>query len=83
MPTVTINIAAPGTPLSGGGTSAVGHMWYSLDNGQGAVGSYGFAPVESSYGSPIAPGQTYGNDNTNYQSPGYSKTIEITQPQYG
>ncbi|MFI3156939.1 MAG: S8 family serine peptidase, partial [Methylococcaceae bacterium] len=82
MLTVTINIADRGTPLSTGGTSSVGHMWYSLDNGNGKISSWGFAPDINHQGQPFAPGQTYNNDNTHYTTPTYTRTIEITPAQY-
>lgn len=52
--TVTINIAGRGTPLLGGDTSSVGHMWFELNN-NGIKTSYGFAPDESHQGQPFAP----------------------------
>ena len=82
VPTVTINIADRGAPLSDGGTSAAGHMWYELADNQGQLSSYGFAPDEEHHGKPFSPGQVYSNDSANYQKPAYSRTIEITQPQY-
>lgn len=82
MPSVTINIAGRGTKLAGGGESAVGHMWYELTDDQGQTTSYGFAPDEEHHGSPFAPGQVYNNDNTNYQSTEYSRTIEVTDEQF-
>ena len=57
MLTVTIYIAAPGATLAKGGTSSVGHMWYSLDDGQGNTPSYGFSPDIAHDGWPIAPGE--------------------------
>lgn len=82
MPTVTVNIAAPGAALSDGGTSAVGHMWYELSDDQGQLSSYGFAPDEEHQGKPFAPGQVYSTDSDHYQKPAYSRTIEITPSQY-
>jgi hypothetical protein len=84
MPSVTINIAAPGTQLSNGDVSHAGHMWYSLTDSNGNTASYGFSPDANHEGQPIAPGQVnaHGSDNNFYQSPEYSKTIEITQSQY-
>lgn len=54
MPTLTINIANRGTPLSDGDSSAVGHMWYEISDGNGNTQSYGFAPAE--HGSPFSDG---------------------------
>ncbi len=31
--TVTVYVAAPGTPLARGGTSAAGHMYLSVEHG--------------------------------------------------
>ena len=47
---LTIYTALPGTPLvdlegKPDGTSAAGHMWYSLSDGK-TESSYGFAPSE-------------------------------------
>lgn len=41
MPYVTIKIAGRGTPTSDGGVSSVGHMWFSLNDGNGVISSYG------------------------------------------
>ncbi|NOT16019.1 MAG: hypothetical protein HOP21_10725 [Methylotenera sp.] len=82
MPTVTVNIANPGTPLAGGGTSSVGHMWYSISDGQSRPISNGFAPNEQHHGDPFAPGQIYHDDDSNYLNNDYSTTFEITQEQY-
>lgn len=35
MLTLTLHMAPIGTPPLKGGTSGVGHMWYTLDNGSG------------------------------------------------
>jgi hypothetical protein len=84
MPTVTINIAGPGTPTSDGGSSFQGHMWYDISNGSGKVDSYGFSPNEDNIGKPFAPGgiSAHGPDYDYYLSQVYSRTIEITQEQY-
>jgi Ca2+-binding RTX toxin-like protein len=83
MPTITINIAGRGTRLADGTQSATGHMWYSLNDGSGnPPASYGFAPDSLHEGKPIAPGEVHRDDDTNYQSRDYTKTIEITDTQY-
>jgi hypothetical protein len=84
MPTVTINIAGPETPTSDGGSSFQGHMWYSINDGNGNVISYGFSPNRENTGKPFAPGGTnaHGDDNDYYLSRDYSREIEITQEQY-
>lgn len=89
MPWVTINIAKPGTPIKESqktkkpSKSHVGHMWYSLTKGDGsAAESYGFAPAPEREGWPLAPGQVYRNDDTNYEPPCYSRTVVISQGQY-
>jgi hypothetical protein len=99
--TVTIKIAAAGSALKpteeGGATkSNTGHMWFSLDDGQGNLhnggkpNSYGFAPAN---GKPYTQGAvnvvnslngqgevTY--DDEHYLSTDYEKTIELTKEQY-
>ncbi len=45
MYTLTVKISDRGTILHEGGTSAAGHMWYSLSDGN-ETASYGFAPKE-------------------------------------
>jgi hypothetical protein len=87
MPFVTIHIASAGTPETDKTTSTAGHMWYSLDKGDGSNPlSYGFAPDENHVGQPFAPGQGYDNDNSKYidtaNNPIYTRTVEITQAQY-
>lgn len=45
MAILTINIADRGTSLQSGGASATGHMWFTLDKGDGSMPeSFGFAP---------------------------------------
>jgi hypothetical protein len=84
MPTITINIAARGTLLADGGTSDVGHMWYTLDDGNGNSESKGFSPKKEYEGQPFAPGgtNTNGSDDNFYVEKAYSRIIEITQAQY-
>jgi hypothetical protein len=82
MLTVTIKIANRGTLLSDGKTSSVGHMWYSLDNGNGTITSRGFAPDADHQGQPFAPGAKQPHDNDHYLSTAYSRTIEVTPAQY-
>jgi hypothetical protein len=85
MPTVTINIAGRGTP-TGDGPSKVGHMWYSLNDGNGTSYSYGFSPVKDKnpFNDPWGPGDVnvHGPDDSYYKGPEHSRTIEITQAQY-
>jgi hypothetical protein len=83
MPTITINIAGRGTRLADGTQSDTGHMWYSLNDGRGnAPESYGFAPDSLHKRKPIARGEVHRDDDTNYPSRDYTKTIEITDAQY-
>lgn len=92
MPTVTIKIAGRGTPLADtiiapgtpieGKTSKTGHMWYSLDDGNGNTHCYGFAPGPDFEGHPFAPGEVHKDDDTKYLSTDFTTTIEITQKQY-
>jgi hypothetical protein len=81
---VTIYTALPGTPLVDkqgrpDGTSAAGHMWYQLSDGE-IKNSYGFAPKE--HGASSGPGKVYDTDSRAYQTPAYSRTMEITSEQY-
>lgn len=77
--TVTIYVAAPGTPLASGGTSAAGHMYLSVEHG-GEVQSFGFAPRE--HGASSGRGAVTGLDVDNYKNPFYARTMEISKDQY-
>jgi hypothetical protein len=77
--TVTIYVAAPGTPLDGGGTSAAGHLYYVVKEGQRSD-SYGFSPVRS--GSISGEGKVSKEDKTLYLDPAYQRTMEISPEQY-
>ncbi|HUA81100.1 MAG TPA: hypothetical protein VL997_12060 [Dyella sp.] len=89
--TVTIYIAAPGTPLldkqgvpqldkhGNAVTSEPGHMFYVLSDGQNSK-SFGFAPLV--HGSLDGPGKTYDSDKLTYLDPLYARTLEITKAQY-
>jgi hypothetical protein len=82
--TVTIYSAMPGTPLikpdgSPDGTSAAGHMWYQLYDGQHAD-SFGFAPKQ--HGASSGPGKGFKTDSDAYQNPHFSRTMEISPEQY-
>lgn len=81
--TITVNIADKGNPLAEGGPSSVGHVWYSLQNGDNPSTSFGFAPDEDHHGSPFAPGRVYTDDNDNYLGGRfYTRTVEISESQY-
>src|SRR6185436_3325486 len=81
MPVMTVYVAKAGTQLGTGGTSTVGHMWFSLSSDGSSPGtSYGFAPIN--HGVPFGAGQIYGNDVSNYQSYDYVKSFYVTQAQY-
>lgn len=78
--TVTVYVAAPGTPLEkSGGTSAAGHMYYSISDGTRSE-SFGFAPSE--HGSSSGPGKVYATDVADYKDPRYARTMEISKEQY-
>ncbi len=77
--TVSISIAAPGTPLKAGGTSAAGHVYYQISDGSTSK-SYGFAPID--HGVTKGRGMVYGTDAEQYQMPFYTRTMEITKAQY-
>jgi hypothetical protein len=82
MWTLTVYVASAGTPTvtqtpSGPqvGSSALGHMWYSISDGSTPT-SFGFAPATP--GSPIGPGNVESTDTAEYQNPIYSQTVQIT-----
>lgn len=77
--TVTVYVAAPGTPLLAGGTSAAGHVYYSVAHGKEQA-SFGFAPIE--HGVVTGPGKVYLNDAEQYQKPFYQRTMEVSKEQY-
>lgn len=79
--TATVYVAAPGTPLTvpAGGTSAAGHVYYSISDGAEEK-SYGFAPAE--HGQSSGPGKVYETDVKDYKDPRYSRTMEISKEQY-
>lgn len=77
--TVTVYVAAPGTPLAGGGTSAAGHVYYSISDGKNN-NSYGFAPL--AHGESSGLGGVSTTDVADYKDPYYSRTLEISKDQY-
>lgn len=83
--TLTMYVAAPGTPLKAenpsatGGTSAAGHVYYVISDGEKRT-SYGFAPSE--HGASSGPGTVYPNDEKTYLDPFYQRKLEITETQY-
>jgi hypothetical protein len=82
MATLTVNIAAAGTPLQQGGTSTPGHMWYSIDRGDGSPPeSFGFAPAKHGEWLPT-PGRVYDNDTSNYLTTYDSRTVQISDDQF-
>ena len=74
--TVTIFVAAPGTPLRAGGTSSAGHVYYKVAHGKDEM-SFGFAPIE--HGVVTGPGMVYINDTEQYKDPYYTRTMEISK----
>ena len=83
MATITVNIAGRGTPLAEGGASATGHMWFTLDPGDGSsTESRGFAPDATHQGQPFAPGEVHKNDEINYTQKYDSITFQISREQY-
>ena len=41
MPSITVHIAPSGNSLSDGSSSLTGHMWFTLNDGNGNESSYG------------------------------------------
>lgn len=77
--TAVVSVAAPGTRMSGGKTSAAGHVYFEIVHGE-QRSSYGFAP--DAEGSLAGPGRVYRYDAENYLDPVYQRTIEITKEQF-
>lgn len=77
---VTIFVAAPGTPLLDGGTSLPGHMYLSTKVDDRDAKSHGFAPAE--HGRTNGVGVVATDDVKQYQSPLYSRTMEVTKEQH-
>lgn len=77
--TLSVYVAAPGTPLLDGGTSAAGHVYYEIAH-ESDRKSFGFAPKE--HGVTSGPGKIYGTDAEQYQKPFYKRTMEISKDQY-
>ena len=84
MPYAIVYVAGRGTILENSpDPSAAGHMWYTLDPGNGGeVESYGFAPGVNKHSLFPVVGEVKNDDNINYLSHEYARTIEITQAQY-
>lgn len=72
--TLTLYIAAPGTPKMDGSKSISG-----LNDGSGEKG-WGFSPTGFSYIS--APGHVIKDEFKIYKNPHYVRTMEITKEQY-
>lgn len=91
--TVTVYVAAPGTPLTKEDGSpkilengrqdfsAVGHLYYKVSDGTetGTVG-FGFAPEEE--GQAIGKGKVKPDEFKKYQNPVYERTLEVSEEQY-
>ena len=77
--TVTIYVAAPGTPRGNGETSVAGHVYYKISDAHHDR-SYGFAPA--SHGASSGPGKVFKSDAEEYQSPLYARTMEVSQAQH-
>ena len=83
--TVTVFLAAPGTPLKSGGSSPRGQMFLQVAAGDEAH-SYGFAPPRLPPGetaSGVQYAQVRHDDADEHVDPYYSRTLEITQEHYG
>lgn len=80
MPSITVHIAPTGNAFSDGGSSLTGHMWFTLNDGNGNERSYGFAPKNE--GEPHGDGEVKRNDDSHYVDPPYNYKKEISQEQY-
>ena len=61
---ITVKVAAAGTPTAQGAPSLVGHMWYTLTDANGTSYDYGWAPAN--HGTADGPGRVYTDDSSNY-----------------
>ena len=77
--TLTLYIAAPGTPKTKGAPSISGHVYYSISDGEKSQG-WGFAPTGFPYVSAL--GIVEDDEFNIYQNPYYKRTMEITKEQY-
>lgn len=80
MPTITINIAPPGTMLADGSLAIEGYMWFELDDGQGrdsSMESFGWTALPAS-----RHGQVERHDSDRHRTKSYSRAISITALQY-
>lgn len=71
--TVTVHMVGPNAPLTNGGNSLAGHMWYTTSDGNHSH-SWGFDSESK--------GRVTREDDDLYKSVTHSKTIEITKEQY-
>lgn len=79
--TVTIHLAAPGTPRRGGDNSFAGHMYLSLERtSEHRAESFGFT-LEPTAQNP-KQGKVDQNDLDTYADPRYIRTLEISKDQY-
>ena len=83
MPTFTIKVAGRGTRLSDGNSSMAGHLWVSLNDGKGGRNeSYGFGRDTDEGGQSSKIGKVHTDDDSEYLSTDFERTINITQEQY-
>ena len=83
--TVTLFLAAPGTPLNSGGSSPRGHMYFQTTAGEEAH-SYGFAPPRLPTGenpAGVQYAEVVHDDADEHRDPYYSRTLEISEEHYG
>ena len=92
--TVTVYVAAPGTPLTkedgsplllpGSNKqdySVVGHLYYKISDGtRDGTKGFGFAPKKA--GKPFGEGEIKKDEFKKYQNPIYERTLEISEQQY-
>ncbi|WP_228885821.1 XVIPCD domain-containing protein [Stenotrophomonas rhizophila] len=80
--TVTVYLAAPGTPLRDGNTSLSGHMYLQVSDGVNHD-SYGFgAGGHDAAGAASAGAEVSRGDAVAYQDPYYARTLEISRAHY-
>lgn len=79
-PSIIVHLAKPGSPLSDGTKSTMGHMWMTVSDGKGNSSSMGFGPVEHGF---QGAAQLIDHDDDMYVSPEWgSNQIYISGQQY-
>ena len=82
-PTLSVHMVPPLANENNGQSASVGHMWYSIDDGNGNTTTYSFGPATPR--TPFTNGVVTRSNDTNDGFPAStvtSETIPISQSQY-